>query len=65
MSTVYSTSALQYLSNLQLRGLLCKARYDLGCSTPGSFERRDTLINLENIRRVLANRLMRPRPPGC
>jgi hypothetical protein len=50
MSTVYSTSALQTLSNLQLRGLLCKARYDLDCSTPGSFERRDALINLENIR---------------
>jgi hypothetical protein len=65
MSTVYSTSALQTLSDRQLRGLLCKARYDLDCSTPGSFERRDTLINLENIRRVLANRLMRPRPPGC
>ena len=64
MSTVYSTSALQSLSNLQLRGLLCKARYDLDCSTPGSFERRDALINLENIRRVLAHRLMCPRPPG-
>src|SRR5665213_4511817 len=65
MSTVYSTSALQALSNLQLRGLLCKARYDLNCSTPGSFERRDALINLENIRRVLAHRLMCPRRPGA
>jgi hypothetical protein len=65
MSTVYSTSALQALSNLQLRGLLCKARYDLDHSTPGSFERRDALINLENIRRILAHRLMCPRPPGC
>jgi len=65
MSTVYSTSALQALSDRQLRALLCKARYDLDCSTPGSFERRDALINLENIRRVLAHRLMRPRPPGC
>ena len=65
MSTVYSTSALQALTNRQLRGLLCKARYDLGCSAPGSFERRDALINLENIRRVLAYRLMRPHPPGC
>jgi len=65
MSTVYTMSALQTLTDRQLRALLCKARYDLGCSTPGSFERRDTLINLENIRRVLANRLMRPRPPGC
>ena len=65
MSTVYSTSALQALSDRQLRALLCKARYDLDCSAPGSFERRDALLNLENIRRVLANRLMRPRPPGC
>ncbi len=65
MSTVYSTSALQALSNFQLRGLLCKARYDLDHSTPGSFERRDALINLENIKRVLAYRLMRPHPPGC
>jgi hypothetical protein len=65
MSTVCTTSALQTLSDRQLRGLLSKARYDLDWSTPGSFERRDALINLENIRRVLANRLMRPRPPGC
>ena len=65
MSTVYTLSALLHLSDLQLRGLLCKARYDLDCSTPGSFERRDALLNLENIRRVLAHRLMRPRPPGC
>jgi hypothetical protein len=64
MSTVYSTSALRALSNLQLRSLLYKARYDLDRSTPGSFERRDALINLENIRRVLAHRLMCPRPPG-
>ena len=65
MSTVYTLSALQTLSDLQLRGLLQRARYDLDCSTPGSFERRDALINLEHSRRVLANRLMRPRPPGC
>ncbi len=65
MSTVYTMSALLHLSDRQLRALLCKARYDLDCSTPGSFERRDALLNLENIRRVLANRLMRPRPPGC
>ena len=64
MSTVYSTSALQALSNLQLRGLLCKARYDLDCSTPGSIERRAALINLEIICRVLAQRRARPRPPG-
>jgi len=65
MSTVYTLSALLHLSDLQLRGLLNRARYDLNCSTPGSFERRDALINLENIRRVLAHRLMCPRPPGC
>ena len=65
MSTVYSLSALLHLSDLQLRGLLNRARYDLNCSVKGSIERRDALINLENIRRVLANRLMRPRPPGC
>ena len=53
------------LSDLQLRGLLCKARYDLDCSTRARIERRDALINLENIRRVLAHRRMRPRPPGC
>ena len=64
MSTVYTLSALQHLSDLQLRGLLSKARYDLGCSTPGSFERRDALINLEIICRVLAQRRARPRPPG-
>jgi len=65
MSTVYTLSALQTLSDRQLRALLSKARYDLDCSIAGSYERRDALLNLENIRRVLANRLMRPRPPGC
>ena len=64
MSTVYTMSALQHLSDLQLRALLRKARYDLDCSTPGSYERRDALLNLENICRVLAKRRARPRPPG-
>jgi hypothetical protein len=64
MSTVYTLSALQTLSDLQLRGLLQRARYDLDCSIAGSCERRDTLLNLENIRRVLAQRCARPRPPG-
>ena len=65
MSTVYTLSALLHLSDLQLRGLRNRARYDLDCSTPGSIERRDALLNLEIIRRVLAHRLMCPRPPGC
>jgi hypothetical protein len=65
MSTVYTLSALQTLSDLQLRGLLQRARYDLDCSITGSYERRDALINLENIRRVLAVRRAQPRPPGC
>jgi hypothetical protein len=65
MSTVYTMSELLHLSDRQLRALLSKARYDLDCSTPGSYERRDALINLENIKRVLAYRLMRPHPPGC
>jgi hypothetical protein len=58
-------SALQTLSDRQLRALLCKARYDLDCSIAGSYERRDALLNLENICRVLAQRRARPRPPGC
>ena len=45
MSTVYTTSALQHLSDLQLRGLLRRVRYDLDCSTPNSYERRDALLN--------------------
>jgi hypothetical protein len=65
MSTVYTTSALLNHSDLQLRGLLNRARYDLDCSTAGSIERRDALINLEIICRVLAQRRARPRPPGC
>lgn len=65
MFTVYTTSALQHLSDLQLRGLLRRVRYDLDCSTPGSYERRDALLTLENIYRVLAQRSARPRPPGC
>ena len=64
MSTVYTLSALLHLSDLQLRGLLNRARYDLDCSITGSFERRDALLNLEIIYRVLAQRRARPRPPG-
>ena len=64
MSTVYTLSALLHLTDMQLRGLLNRARYDLDCSIAGSYERRDALINLENIRRVLAQRCARPRPPG-
>ena len=65
MSTVYTLSALLHLSDMQLRGLLNRARYDLNCSVKGSIERRDALLNLENICRVLAQRRARPRPPGC
>ena len=57
MSTVYTLSALLHLSDLQLRGLLNRARYDLNCSVKGSIERRDALLNLEIIRRALAVRL--------
>ena len=64
MSTVYTTSALLHLTDLQLRGLLDRTRYELNCSLKGSVERRDALINLEIIRRVLAQRHARPRPPG-
>jgi len=65
MSTVYTLSALLHLSDLQLRGLLNRARYDLNCSTKGSVERRDALLNLEIIHRALAVRRAQPRPPGC
>ena len=65
MSTVYTLTALLHLSDLQLRGLLNRARYDLNCSTKGSVERRDALLNLQIIHRVLAERRARPRPPGC
>ena len=64
MSTVYTLSALLHLSDLQLRGLRNRARYDLDCSIAGSYERRDALLNLEIICRVLAQRRARPRPPG-
>ena len=64
MSTVYTTSALQNFSDLQLQALLRQARYDLDCSLAGSSERRDALVNLDVIGRVLAQRRARPRPPG-
>ncbi len=64
MSTVHTTSALQTRSDLDLQGLLRQARYDLDCSTTGSQERRDALVNLDVIGRVLAQRRFRPRPPG-
>ena len=64
MSTVYTLSALLHLNDMQLRGLLNRARYDLKCSIKGSIERRDALLNLEIICRVIALRRVRPRPPG-
>ena len=65
MSTVYTLSALLHLTDMQLRGLLNRARYDLNCSIKGSIERRDALLNLEIIHRALAVRPSLPRPPGC
>lgn len=65
MSTVYTLSALLHLTDMQLRGLLHRARYDLNCSLKGSIERRDALLNLEIIHRALAVRRSLPRPPGC
>ena len=65
MSTVYTLSALLHLSELQLRGLLNRARYDLNCSLKGSIERRDALLNIEIIHRAIAVRRSQPRFPGC
>jgi hypothetical protein len=64
MSTVYTLSALLHLTDLQLRGLLNRARYDLNCSIKGSIERRDALLNLEIIHRAIAVRRAQHRPPG-
>ncbi len=64
MSTVYTMSALQNFSDLQLQALLRQARYDLDCSLTGSSDRRDALLNLDVIGRVIAQRRARPRPPG-
>ncbi|MES1990619.1 MAG: hypothetical protein V4441_06685 [Pseudomonadota bacterium] len=64
MSTVLTMATLQTRSDLELQVLARKAQYDLECSTPGSAERRDALSTLENIRRVMALRTFRPRPPG-
>ena len=64
MSTVLTMAALQSRSDLELQTLTRRAQYDLECSAPGSAERRDALATLENISRVLAQRAMRPKPPG-
>jgi hypothetical protein len=64
MSTVLTMAALQSRSDLELQTLMRKAQYDLECTAPGSAERRDALATLENINRVMAQRVMRPRPPG-
>ena len=64
MSTVYTLSALLHLTDMQLRGLLNRARYDLNCSTKGSIERRDALLNLEIICRAITIRRAQHRPPG-
>ena len=65
MSTVYTLSALLHLTDMQLRGLLNRARYDLNCSLKGSIERRDALLNIQIIHRAIAVRRSQPRPPGC
>jgi hypothetical protein len=57
-------SALQNFSDLQLQALFRQARYDLDCSLTGSSDRRDALLNLDVIGRVIAQRRARPRPPG-
>ncbi len=64
MSTVLTIAALQSRSDLELQTLTRKAQYDLECSAPGSAERRDALATLENIDRVMAQRRLRPKPPG-
>jgi hypothetical protein len=64
MSTVYTLSALLHLSELQLRGLRNRARYDLNCSIAGSIERRDALLNLEIICRAITLKRSHPLPPG-
>jgi len=64
MSTVYTLSALLHLTDMQLRGLLHRARYDLNCSVKGSIERRDALLNLEIICRALTIHRAQHRPPG-
>lgn len=64
MSTVLTISTLQNRSDFDLQNLLRKAQYDLDCSAPGSADRRNALATLDNIRRVMAQRAFRPRPPG-
>lgn len=65
MSTVLTISALQPRSDLELQTLTRKVQYDLECSAPGTAERRDALKTLANITRVMSQRAVRPRPPGC
>ncbi len=64
MSTVYTLSALLHLSDLQLRGLLSGPGTIWIAASRARIERRDALLNLENICRVLAQRRAQPRPPG-
>jgi hypothetical protein len=65
MSTVLTMATLQSRSDYELQTLMRKAQYDLACSQRASEEARDALETIENITRIMRQRALRPRPPGC
>ena len=66
MCRIITLSELHHLSDGQLRALFHEVSRKLHSTAPGTNERRAALASLENIQRVMAQRLSapRPKPPG-
>jgi hypothetical protein len=62
MDRIISSSELQMLLPGELSALFAQVNLDAGQHEPGTQERRNALVSLENIRRVLATQQFKP--PG-
>lgn len=66
MCRIITQAELHHLSDAQLCALFNEVSQSLYSTGPGSNERSAAFASLENIRRVMAQRLSapRPKPPG-
>ena len=66
MCRIITRTELHHLSDAQLRAVFHEVSRKLHSAAPGSNERRAALASLENIQRVMAQRMAapRPKPPG-
>jgi hypothetical protein len=66
MCRIITQTELHHLSDDQLRALFNQVTRQLQGTAPGTKERQAALASLDNIQRVMAQRLAapRPKPPG-